>query len=103
MYVWKKEMYKVMIKKIILLILILLMSIGIVKAQTLIYRSNSEDTITQSIYYQRTIINTKRWNVYGYSSYDLNSYDESGIGIVYSIRYRNKKKPKIKVYANNRE
>ena len=95
-------MYKVMIKKIILLILFILISM-IVIGQTLMYRSNSEDTITQSIYYQRTIINTKRWNVYGYSSYDLNSYDESGIGIVYSIRYRNKKKPKIKVYANNRE
>jgi hypothetical protein len=76
------------------------MSIRIVKAQTLI-RSNNEDTITQSIYYQRTIINTKRWSVYGYSQYDLNSYDESGIGIVYSIRYRNKKKHKIKRYANN--
>ena len=67
----------------------------VVKSQT---QSNSEDTLTQSIYYQRTIINTKRINVYGYSSYDLNWGDESGIGIVYSIRYRNKKKRKVKQY-----
>ena len=38
------------------------------------------------------MIQIKRINVYGYSSYDLNWGDESGIGIVYSIRYRNKKK-----------
>ena len=63
-----------------------------------IAQSNSEDTLTQSIYYQRTIINTKRISVYGYSSYDLNWGDESGIGIVYSIRYRNKKKRKQKPY-----
>jgi hypothetical protein len=63
-----------------------------------IAQTNSEDTLTQSIYYQRTIINTKRINVYGYSSYDLNWGDESGIGIVYSIRYRNKKKRKVKQY-----
>lgn len=63
-----------------------------------IAQNNSEDTLTQSIYYQRTIINTKRINVYGYSSYDLYWWDESGIGIVYSIRYRNKKKRKQKQY-----
>jgi hypothetical protein len=67
----------------------------VVKSQT---QSNSEDTLTQSIYYQHTIINTKRISVYGYSSYDLNWGDESGIGIVYSIRYRNKKKRKVKQY-----
>ena len=63
-----------------------------------IAQTNSEDTLTQSIYYQRTIINTKRISVYGYSSYDLYWWDESGIGIVYSIRYRNKKKRKVKAY-----
>jgi uncharacterized protein YxeA len=103
MYVWKKEMYKIMIKKIILLILSILISM-VVMGQTLMYRSNSEDTITQSIYYQRTLINTKRWNVYGYSSYDLNSYDESGIGICYTIPYKRSKRNKLyKEYANNKE
>jgi hypothetical protein len=63
-----------------------------------IAQNNSEDTLTQSIYYQHTIINTKRISVYGYSSYDLYWWDESGIGIVYSIRYRNKKKRKQKQY-----
>ena len=68
----------------------------VVRTQTL--SSQSEDTLTQSIYYQHTIINTKRISVYGYSSYDLYWWDESGIGIVYSIRYRNKKKRKVKAY-----
>ena len=62
----------------------------VVKSQTL--SNQNEDTLTQSIYYQHTIINIKRINVYGYSSYDLNCGYESGIGIVYSIMYRNKKK-----------
>jgi hypothetical protein len=75
--------------KIIIIILFSLLSIK-VKGQSI--EKQNEDTLTQSIYYQHTIINTKRISVYGYSSYDLNWGDESGIGIVYSIRYRNKKK-----------
>ena len=82
--------------KIIIIILFSLLSIK-VRGQSI--EKQNEDTLTQSIYYQHTIINIKRINVYGYSSYDLNCGDESGIGIVYSIRYRNKKKLKQKRYG----
>lgn len=51
-----------------------------------------EDTATQSIYYQKTLFNKSKFAVYGYTSYDLYWENESGIGIVYYIRGRNKKK-----------
>ena len=68
------------------------MSIG-VKGQIL---SNiNEDTLSQSIYYQRTLINTKKWNVYGYSMYDLNWGDEIGMSIVFKIPYKKQKRNKL--------
>ena len=68
------------------------MSIG-VKGQVL---SNiNEDTLSQSIYYQHTIINTKKWNVYGYSMYDLNWGDEIGMSIVFKIPYKKQKRNKL--------
>ena len=68
------------------------MSIG-VKGQVL---SNiNEDTLSQSIYYQRTLINTKKWNVYGYSMYDLNWGDEIGMSIVFKIPYKRQKRNKL--------
>ena len=65
----------------------------IVKGQVL---SNiNEDTLSQSIYYQHTIINTKKWNVYGYSMYDLNWGDEIGMSIVFKIPYKKQKRNKL--------
>lgn len=89
MYVMNKEMYKGM--KWIIIILFSLIPI-IVKGQ--IVSSQNEDTLTQSIYYQYTIINTKRWNVYGYSQYDLNWGDENGISINFKIPYKRSKRNK---------
>ena len=68
------------------------MSIVIVKGQ--IVSNLNEDTLTQSIYYQYTIINTKRINVYGYSMYDLNWGDENGVSIVIKIPYKKGKRNK---------
>jgi hypothetical protein len=58
----------------------------------------NNDTTEQTIYYQKTLIKKGKFEMYGYSSFNLNWYDESGIGIVYYIRQRNKKKHKVKVY-----
>ena len=55
----------------------------VVRTQTL--SNHNEDTLTQSIYYQHTIINTKRINVYLYSMYDLYWEDEHGLSIVFII------------------
>ena len=55
----------------------------VVKTQTL--SNHNEDTLTQSIYYQHTIINTKRINVYLYSMYDLYWEDEHGLSIQFKL------------------
>lgn len=55
----------------------------VVRTQTL--NRDNEDTLTQSIYYQRTIINTKRTMVYVYSQYDLYWKDEHGLSIVFTL------------------
>lgn len=65
----------------------------VVKSQTL--SNQNEDTLTQSIYYQHTIINTKRWNVYVYSMYDLYWEYEHGISIAIKISYKRSKRKKI--------
>ena len=68
------------------------MSIGIVKGQTL--SNQNEDTLTQSIYYQHTLINTKRWNVYLWSQYDLYWLNETGMSISLTIPYKRSKRNK---------
>jgi hypothetical protein len=62
------------------------------------FSQQTNDTAEQSIYYQKTLIKKGKIEMYGYSSFNLNWYDESGIGIVYYIRHRNKKKHKVKGY-----
>jgi hypothetical protein len=64
----------------------------------LLVGQQTNDTAEQSIYYQKTLIKKGKIEMYGYSSFNLNWYDESGIGIVYYIRHRNKKKHKVKRY-----
>ena len=64
----------------------------VVKSQTL--SNQNEDTLTQSIYYQYTIINTKRWNVYLWSSYDLYWSNETGMSIALTIPYKRSKRNK---------
>jgi hypothetical protein len=55
----------------------------VVRTQTL--NRDNEDTLTQSIYYQYTIINTKRTMVYLYSMYDLYWEYEHGLSIVFTL------------------
>lgn len=64
----------------------------VVKTQTL--SNQNEDTLTQSIYYQHTLINTKRWNVYLWSSYDLYWLNETGMSIALTIPYKRSKRNK---------
>ena len=68
----------------------------VVKSQ--IQSNQNEDTLTQSIYYQQYLINTKRWNVYVWSSYDLYWLNETGMSIALTIPYkRGKRKKSYKV------
>ena len=68
----------------------------VVKTQTL--NRDNEDTLTQSIYYQHYLINTKRLNVYVWSSYDLYWLNETGMSIALTIPYkRGKRKKSYKV------
>ena len=64
----------------------------VVKGQIL--SNQNEDTLTQSIYYQHTLINTKRWNVYLWSSYDLYWLNETGMSIALTIPYKKGKRNK---------
>jgi len=64
----------------------------VVKSQIL--SNQNEDTLTQSIYYQRTLINTKRLNVYVWSSYDLFWLKETGMSIGLTIPYKKQKRNK---------
>ena len=66
----------------------------VVKSQTL--SNQNEDTLTQSIYYQYTLINTKRWNVYLWSSYDLYWLNETGMSIALTIPHKRNKKQRWK-------
>ena len=65
----------------------------VVKSQTL--SNQNEDTLTQSIYYQRTLINTKKWNVYVWSQYDLYWLNETGMSIALTIPYKKQKRNKL--------
>ena len=66
----------------------------VVKSQTL--SNQNEDTLTQSIYYQYTLINTKRWNVYLWTQYDLYWSNETGMSIALTIPYKRNKKQRWK-------
>jgi hypothetical protein len=69
-----------------LLILLLPLSIS---AQT-------NDTTYQMVYYQKSLIKKSKVELYGYTSYDLWWADESGIGLLYTLPNRRKKKTKRK-------
>jgi hypothetical protein len=54
------------------------------------------DTTYQMIYYQKSLIKKGKVELYGYTSYDLWWEDESGIGLVYTLPNKIKKKTKRK-------
>jgi hypothetical protein len=54
------------------------------------------DTTYQMIYYQKSLIKKGKIELYGYTSYDLWWADESGIGLLYTLPNRRKKKTKRK-------
>ena len=65
-------------------ILILLLPFSI-SAQT-------NDTASQMIYYQKSLIKRGKVELYGYTSYDLVWANESGLGITFTIPNKRKKK-----------
>ena len=65
-------------------ILILLLPFSI-SAQT-------NDTASQMIYYQKSLIKKGKVELYVYSSYDIGWADESGMGITITIPNKRKKK-----------
>ena len=65
----------------------------VVKGQLL--SNQNEDTLTQSIYYQHTLINTKRISVYVWNSYDLYWLNETGMSIALTIPYKRQKRNKL--------
>ena len=52
----------------------------------------SYDTTYQMIYYQKSLIKKGKFELYGYTSYDLYWADESGVGISITIPNRRKEK-----------
>jgi len=54
------------------------------------------DTTYQMIYYQKSLIKKGKIELYGYTSYDLWWADESGIGLLYTLPNKRKKKTKRK-------
>ena len=54
------------------------------------------DTTCQMIYYQKSLIKKGKVELYGYTSYDLWWADESGIGLLYTLPNKRKKKTKRK-------
>ena len=69
----------------IIRILLLMLCISLVFALQSQTFNADNDTTTQSIYYQKTIINTKRVSVYVYSMYDLYWADENGLSILFTL------------------
>ena len=69
----------------IIRILLLILCISLVLALQSQTFNADNDTTTQSIYYQKTIINTKRVSVYVYSMYDLYWADENGLSILFTL------------------
>ncbi len=51
----------------------------------------NNDTISNSVTYQKTLIKRGKFQLYGYTSFDLVSADESGLGITLTIPYKRKK------------
>ena len=54
------------------------------------------DTTYQMVYYQKSLIKKGKVELYGYTSYDLWWADESGIGILYTLPSKRKRKTKRK-------
>ena len=54
--------------------------------------SQSYDTTYQMVYYQKSLIKKGKFELYGYTSYDLYWADESGVGISITIPNRRKEK-----------
>lgn len=54
------------------------------------------DTSYQMVYYQKSLIKKGKVELYGYTSYDLWWADESGIGILYTLPNKRKRKTKRK-------
>ena len=54
------------------------------------------DTTYQMVYYQKTLIKKGKVELYGYTSYDLWWADESGIGLLYTLPSKRKRKTKRK-------
>ena len=52
----------------------------------------ANDTTSHMVYYQKSLIKRGKVELYGYTSYDLNWADESGIGITLTIPNKRKKK-----------
>ena len=50
------------------------------------------DTTSHMVYYQKSLIKRGKVELYGYTSYDLNWADESGMGITITILNKRKKK-----------
>ncbi len=52
----------------------------------------TNDTTSQMIYYQKSLIKRGKVELYAYTSYDLASRDESGMGITLTILNKRKKR-----------
>ena len=50
------------------------------------------DTSSHMVYYQKSLIKRGKVELYAYTSYDLASRDESGMGIIITILNKRKKK-----------
>jgi hypothetical protein len=50
------------------------------------------DTTSHMVYFQKSLIKRGKVELYGYTSYDLNWADESGMGITITILNKRKKK-----------
>ena len=50
------------------------------------------DTTSHMVYFQKSLIKRGKVELYGYTSYDLNWADESGMGITITIPNKRKKK-----------
>lgn len=50
------------------------------------------DTTSHMVYFQKSLIKRGKIELYGYTSYDLNWADESGMGITITILNKRKKK-----------
>lgn len=52
----------------------------------------ANDTTSNMVYYQKSLIKKGKVELYGYASYDLVWGDESGLGITLTILNKRKKK-----------